>query len=206
MSGKQSERRSHRLRRRDRWLWFGVALVLSAVAAVAVLVIVAKQRAQSAAGAAAVPTTAARKAGQAAGLAKGFSLRTIDGTTFSLAAARGKVVVVDFLAPGCPSCARDLPGLGEAARRFAPRGVKVVIADMSGANDGKALRDYYRGSYDVPAVVLIAEDKGFRVQRAYGVNQLGMTFVIGRDGRIRWKGVWSGDTGMLFPAVEGASA
>lgn len=204
MSGEQSRR----LGRGDRWLLAGVTLVATALAVVAATVLVAKQRAQEKAGAGAVPAKAAAQAGQGAQrarVAKGFGLRTIDGKNFSLAAARGKVVVVDFLAPGCPSCAKDLAGLGEAATRFVPRGVTLLIADVSGYNDSKALRDYYRGEYDVPEAILIGEDQGFRIARSYGVNELGTTVVIGRDGRIRWEGVWGGDTGVLFPAIEGAS-
>lgn len=206
MSRKRGARHFATPGRRRYRLLLGLSLV---VAVVAVAVIVAKQRAHQGPKASAVPTRTVGQVGQgapSARLAKGFSLQTIDGKTFSLAAARRKVVVVDFLAPGCPSCAEDLAGLRVAAKRFAPGGVKVVIVDVSGANDSKALRDYYRGEYDVPEAILIGEDRGFRIARSYGVNELGMSFVIGRDGRIRWQGVWGGDEGTLFPAIEGASA
>lgn len=187
---------------RLRRLLLGLALMLAAVA-----VIVVGWQAVPRASAVTVPAKAAAPMrARGGGFAKAFRLRTIESKTFSLADARRKAVVVDFLAPGCSSCARDLAGLRAAAARFATRHLEVVVVDISGANDSKLLRDYYRGRYHVPATVVIGEDKGFQIARAYGVNELGMTFVIGRDGRIRWHGVWAGDTGKLFPAIEEASA
>lgn len=77
---------------------------------------------------------------------------------------------------------------------------------MSGANDDRILRDYYRGSQGVPREVLIAADRDFSMARAYSVDQLGMTVVISRDGRIHWKGAWGGEEATLFPAIEEAAA
>jgi peroxiredoxin len=138
--------------------------------------------------------------------APGFELATIDGRRFSLAGARGKVVVLDFLAPGCPSCAASLRPLGRTALGFGPRRVSFVIVDVSGASDGRSLREYYYETYRLPRRVLIGEDRGFRIARAYRLNQLGLTFVIGRDGQIRWQGVWGSDERKLAAEIRAALA
>lgn len=75
---------------------------------------------------------------------------------------------------------------------------------MSGTNDNTFLRDYYRGEYSMPESVLIAPDRGFRVSRLYEADQLGVTILIDQDGRVLWKGVWSGDDEKLFRAIQKA--
>lgn len=136
--------------------------------------------------------------------APGFELVTIDGRRFSLAGQRGKVVVLDFLAPGCPSCAASLRPLRRTALRFGPRRVRFLVVDVSGANDSSGLRAYYYSTYRLPRRVLIGEDRGFRIARAYRLNQLGLTFVIGRDGHIRWQGVWGSDDRKLAAHIRAA--
>lgn len=133
-----------------------------------------------------------------------FSLQTVDGGVFSLAAERGKVVVLEFLAPGCPDCAADVTGLGGAADRFGDR-VRVVIADVGGVPDPRELRDYYRGELGAAKEIVIASDTDFGVAQRYRVRSLGETFVIGPDGGVRWHGRWAGDVDALFEAIERAS-
>lgn len=192
-----SARRSLRARRVK--LLLSAALLVTA-GVVAAAVILARSGTNPSA---AAPS---RAPGGDAERAPAFSLAAIDGRRFSLAAARRHVVVVDFLAPGCPSCAASLPPLAKTATRFRARGASFVIVDVSGANDSKALRDYYYGQYSLPRAVLIGEDRGFRIARAYGANQLGMTAVIDGDGRISWQGMWGSDASKLAAAIEGALA
>ncbi len=135
--------------------------------------------------------------------APAFSLETVDGTTFSLTAQRGKVVVLDFLEAGCPSCAAEVPVLDQVARRVAGGGVTVLIVDVSGAGDGE-LRRYYRGDLGASKRVLIAADRRFRVAGAYRPTSMPAGFVIGRDGRIAWDGTVGDNPETLLDAIAGA--
>lgn len=132
-----------------------------------------------------------------------FTVRTVDGKTFRLSAQRGKVVVFDFLVPGCGECEVEAPWLGTAARMFGPRGAKVLILDVSGLGDAD-LRRFYR-PYRLEKA-LIARDNGFRVARKYRVTSLGTTVVVGRDGTITWRGSWVGDEDRLLNAIRSALA
>ena len=136
--------------------------------------------------------------------ATGFMLQTVDGGVFSLVDQRGKVVVVEFLAPGCPECAVDVAGLGKTA--VEKKGdVAVLIADVSGVDDPRQLRDYYRGQLGAPDALVIAPDRQFTVAQSFGIVSLGETVVIGPDGRVSWKGRWSGDHGRLLDEIARAS-
>lgn len=127
-----------------------------------------------------------------------FTLTDVDGKSFSLGAQRGKVVVIDFLQAGCPTCAAQIPILTETAERFAGRGVKVVIVELGGDTD-RELRDYYRGQYGASRRVVIAPDRDFRAARAFSLSSM-MAFVVGRRGDIRWGGML--DRGALMSVLR----
>ena len=53
-------------------------------------------------------------------------IATIDGRTLSNADIAGRVVVLNFWAPWCPPCVREMPELDRFARSDAGRGVLVI--------------------------------------------------------------------------------
>ncbi len=139
------------------------------------------------------------------GRAPSFTVTTIDGKTFTLAAQRGKVVVFDFLQAGCSSCAEQVPVLSRSASRFASKRVEVLVLDVSGGS-ASALRSYYRGTLRASKRLLVAADKSFQVAQRYRVIAVGMTYVVGRDGRVRWQGLWLGKEDVLLRAIAQAGA
>lgn len=118
------------------------------------------------------------------GRAPSFAVTTIDGKTFTLGAQRGGVVVFDFLQAGCSSCAEQVPVLDKSAARFASKGVRVLVVDLSGGS-AHALRSFYRGKLGASKGLLVASDTGFRVAQRYRVTAVGTTYVVGRDGSVR---------------------
>ena len=137
-----------------------------------------------------------------AGRAPEIVVPTIEGRTFRLSALRGKVVVLDFLTPDCGECQIEAPLLERAATGYATRGVRFAIVDLSNAA-ATPLRRYYRGQLGLIRVTVV-RDQGGRLARAYGVFDLGATFVIGRDGRIAWHGLWHGSKRALTKAISRA--
>jgi len=149
----------------------------------------------------AVPAAASTSSG-----APNFSVTTIAGKTFTLAGQRGKVVVLDFLAGGsCAVCAEEAPVLDRSAARFASKGVRVLVVDMS-QGSASALRSFYRGKLHVSTRLLIAADEGLRVSQRYRVTSVGTTYVFGRDGSVRWHGLWLGKEQVLLGAIAQAAA
>jgi len=149
------------------------------------------------------PPPAARAQTSVGGRAPNFSVRTVQGTVFTLSAQRGKVVVLDFLLPGCAECQLEARPLDRVAARFRGRGVRVLILDTAGVGNS-LLRSYYLGQLHL-RFALVASDPGYRVSRRYRITSVGTTVIVGRDGRIRWRGSWLGRQRLLARRIAAAS-
>jgi peroxiredoxin len=113
-----------------------------------------------------------------------FGLTTPSGAHWSLARARGHVVVVNFFATWCPPCRSETPDLVALERRYAPRGVIFIGVD----DEEKA-----------SLVTVFAKDKGVRfplaldtdgaVARSYDVRAIPTTYVVDPVGVIRYRQV-----------------
>lgn len=188
----------------------GRLLLGGSLVAVAGVVVAAAVLALGTSGSSVAPPSPSASAGAGSGVAGGggrtpapnFTLRDVDGKSFSLGAQRGNVVVIDFLQAGCPTCAEQVPILSETATRYSARGVKVVIVDLSGLGD-RELRDYYRGQYHASTRVVIAADPSFRAASAFRLSAM-EAFVVDRHGDISWSGAL--DRGALDSALQRALA
>ncbi len=58
--------------------------------------------------------------------ARDFRVTLLDGSTFSLSAQAGKVVLIDFWDVMCPPCRREMPNLKQIAADFDGRGLEIV--------------------------------------------------------------------------------
>lgn len=114
-----------------------------------------------------------------------FRIETSDGDPFRLSSYRGQEVVLDFLAPGCPSCAAEVPSLRKAREAFEDEEMTVIVIDVGGGPIADAVA-YYR-SVGAGASFLYAADEGFRVARQYEVLSLGTTIVIDPRGIVTFR-------------------
>jgi cytochrome c biogenesis protein CcmG, thiol:disulfide interchange protein DsbE len=107
-----------------------------------------------------------------------FSSRTAAGQTVSLAALRGRVVVVNFWASWCLECRREMPAFERLHHDFAERGLAVVAV-----NTREADREVGRYAKEFHLSFPLVLDSAGDINRAYGVIGLPTTFLVGRDGR-----------------------
>lgn len=109
---------------------------------------------------------------------------TLDGGHASLAALRGKVVVVNVWGSWCPPCRAEADNLVSAARQLAPKGVAFLGIDSRDPSTAQArafVRTYgvpYPSIYDPSGRNLLA------FHGTLGPTSIPSTVVIDRQGRV----------------------
>jgi peroxiredoxin len=114
----------------------------------------------------------------------------VNGAPLSLAALRGRVVVVRFWTTECPYCERSMPALQKLATEFKDRPVTIVGAFHSKPADAvKDMSAPTRVAKSWGITFPLAFDRQWRTLRAWYLDghhrhATSATFVIGRDGKI----------------------
>lgn len=101
-------------------------------------------------------------------------------TEVSLAALRGRPVVLDFWATWCGPCQAEAPIVDQVAERYKERGLVVVGVNTS---DEEGLAEAWVRKKGVRFP--IAYDRGNKVASAFGVHNIPTLVVIDKEGRIR---------------------
>lgn len=118
--------------------------------------------------------------------AKEFSAQNWDGDMVSLADFRGKVVLVNFWASWCKTCAAEKPSLNELQRELADDG--VVVLALASDKDWTVVKKKLAGGS--PLTVLLdppqGDDNFGPVAKAYGITAVPETFVVDKEGRIKY--------------------
>ena len=107
-----------------------------------------------------------------------FSGLTADDKSVSLAALRGRVIILNFWASWCHECRPEMPVFERLHREFAPEGLSVIAIN---AREGAASVRAYARELGL-TFPLVLDSRGM-INSAYGVIGLPTTFLIGRDGR-----------------------
>jgi peroxiredoxin len=134
-------------------------------------------------------------------LAPAIDAPTVDGGRFSLAAQRGKVVVLYAMAAWCTSCVPETTALGQLAQTDGRRGVVTLLVDESPQTDSPAAVQDFRARTQGPARSWVI-DQGTAIAQAYGITSLDTTVVIDRTGHIAARYGSSIDLATLQAAVR----
>jgi cytochrome c biogenesis protein CcmG/thiol:disulfide interchange protein DsbE len=105
-----------------------------------------------------------------------FTLPTLAGGCFRLAAAPGEPVIVNFWASWCNPCRREFPLLADAAERGRAEVVGVTYRDIE--SDSRRFADEQDAGWS-----LVFDGDG-EVARAYGVTAIPQTIFVRADGMI----------------------
>jgi len=115
-----------------------------------------------------------------------FALAALDGSgTVSLAALRGRPVVINFWAPSCVPCREEFPLLKSALAAHAGSGLAVLGVIFHGGSFLDSPDDAARFMAEQGATWAALLDPDQAAQRAYGVQAPPLTFFVGRDGVVR---------------------
>ena len=108
-----------------------------------------------------------------------LSYAALAGGTQSLAALRGRVVLVNFWATWCAPCIREMPSLLRLQGKVEDLAVLAVSEDRRGA---ELVRPFVADHHLGALTILLDPDNASR--RAFNFGGLPTSFLIGRDGRI----------------------
>jgi thiol-disulfide isomerase/thioredoxin len=113
--------------------------------------------------------------------APAFSLPGLDSDdSVSIDALRGKVVFVDFWASWCLPCRQLMPRIAELKARYPELEVVAISVD---ANRDKAITFLRAVEPSLRAV----RDGDHKVADAYGVERMPSSFLIDREGKLRFR-------------------
>ena len=115
-----------------------------------------------------------------------FSLQSLDNENVALSDFLGSVVILDFWASWCGPCKSTMPGLEDLARELAP---DVILLGVSLDRTAAAASGYLAAN-DFDAMIALYESytAALGVSQTYAVSGIPKTYVIDRDGVIRYVG------------------
>jgi peroxiredoxin len=112
-----------------------------------------------------------------------FSLKGLDGTTYSLEALLQKgPVVAAFFKISCPVCQFTFPFLQRLYQRYG--GDNVTFVGIS-QDDAKATAGFARQYGVTFPMTLDEKEKGYPASNAYGLTSVPTIFLIDADGTVR---------------------
>ncbi len=111
--------------------------------------------------------------------AKDFELKDIDGKSHSLAALRGKIVVLNFWFAACGSCALEMPELNKVQQQYADKNVVFLAL---GLDDAARIRTFLK-THDFHYTLLT---NAKAVHADYNVTVCPISMVIDKAGVIRF--------------------
>ena len=115
-----------------------------------------------------------------------LALRTTNGILITTPELRGHLLVVDFWATWCHPCMMEVPHIVNLYKKYAPKGVGFVGVSLDS---------------DISTMQAVAKQKGIvwpqvcqalawdsPIAKAWGVNAIPQTFIIGPNGRVLFRG------------------
>ncbi len=116
-----------------------------------------------------------------------FSLVNLDDEIITLSDYRGHVVLLDFWASWCKPCVRTFPALHEIQAELADRGVALLVISLDKTEE--EAREYLiENGFATENVLWSSLDEARAVKGLFGVVGIPHTFVVDRDGMIRFSG------------------
>jgi peroxiredoxin len=107
-----------------------------------------------------------------------FTLNDINGRPVSLADYRGKVVILDFWAPWCPPCKREIPDLISLQDQYASKGLQIIGVGLDRPDN---VSSFVREN-GVNYPVMVGDDD---ITQLYGgIPGIPTTFIIDKEGNI----------------------
>jgi cytochrome c-type biogenesis protein len=116
--------------------------------------------------------------------APAYVSRTLGGDSISLAAMRDTVVLLNVWATWCHPCRTEIPELRAIRDRYQPRGLEVIGVSVDAEGNDEGIREFMK-EFDMGYPVW--RDPGEKVSTQFLVIGVPATFLIDRQGILRWR-------------------
>jgi cytochrome c biogenesis protein CcmG/thiol:disulfide interchange protein DsbE len=113
-----------------------------------------------------------------------YAAVSLAGDSVSLAALRGKVVLLNVWATWCHPCRDEIPELQAIHERYAARGLELVGISVDTESADDAIRAFMR---DFRMTYPVWRDPAERVSAQFHIVGVPATFLIDREGVLRWR-------------------
>ena len=135
--------------------------------------------------------------------APSYQTTSLAGDSVSLAAQRGKVVLLNIWATWCHPCRDEIPELSAIHARYSARGLELIGVSVDADGSDDAIRAFMK---DFQMTYPIWRDPDERVSAQFLVVGVPATFLIDRAGVLRWRktGPIQPNDASLSAAIEGA--
>jgi cytochrome c biogenesis protein CcmG/thiol:disulfide interchange protein DsbE len=179
-------------KQRQTWVRALVAVVIVATAAILVRALLTP-----AAPPPPITATPAAAAPQPGHYAPNVTLTDLDGHSVQLSHWRGSVVVLNFWYVACQPCQLEMPALER--EYLAERGNGLVVVGVNTSDDAGAINDFL---HQLGVTYPIVRDPDLRAVSAYRISDTPTTFILDRQGVIRYKVVGPIDQATLQKDVN----
>lgn len=122
-----------------------------------------------------------------------FTLKDFAGHSVSLSSLRGNVVLVNFWATWCGTCVVEMPSMEKLVAKM--RGKRFRLLAVSVDDDWNAVRQFFKNGTSIDVLL----DTERAVPKLYGTEKFPESFIIDKDGNVRFFVVSDRDWGQ--PAV-----
>ena len=130
--------------------------------------------------------------------APSFTLTNDKGNTLTSSDLKGKVYILQGFAPGCSSCAREIATLNKVYEKFKDQGLEIISLDIASETiDGavETKKQFNGGDWhwalDLDNVAV-----------KFGMRTLESTYIVDKEGIIKYKDESISDPEMLSKEIE----
>ena len=117
----------------------------------------------------------------------GFTETDLKGAPLSVAASKGKVVLIDFWATWCGPCRAEMPNVIAAYQKYRPWGFDVIGISLD--EDRSAVVNYTAATGMTWPQFFDGQGWDNKLAKQYGVHSIPMSYLLDRNGVIIGKGL-----------------
>ncbi|HET8706721.1 MAG TPA: TlpA disulfide reductase family protein, partial [Pseudomonadales bacterium] len=110
-----------------------------------------------------------------------FTLKSTTGGNMRLSEQRGQIILLNFWATWCGPCRQELPEFEKLKQKYAKYGFEVWAVNVD--NDSNEALKFIK-PLGITYPVLF--DSGLNISQQYKVETMPSTFLLDRDGRVRF--------------------